>query len=51
MLRIAPDGVHLFLPAVVPADIKRPVREMGGVLVDWTEYPLLSDLDALVKNY
>jgi len=47
----APNGVHLFLLAVVSADIKRPVREMGGVLVHWTEYPLLADLDVFVETH
>jgi hypothetical protein len=51
MFRVAPDGVHLFLLTDLPADIKRPNGEMGEILVDWTKYPLVSDLDRPVVNH
>jgi hypothetical protein len=50
MLRVAPDGFHLFLLAVIPADVKRPFRKMRGILVDWAEKPLSSDLYRLIEN-
>jgi len=51
MLRIAPDGVYLFLLAVIPADIKLPVGKARGILVHWTKYPPPSDLEGLEENY
>ena len=38
VFRVAPDGVHVFLFAVIPADIKRPVGEMRAILVHCTKY-------------
>jgi hypothetical protein len=49
--RIAPDGVHLFFLAVIPADIERPVGKIRRALAYRAKCPLHFDLDGLIENY